>query len=77
MTAISDDIDKFQHHRYAVVANLIPKGGKEADTIKLADSVMELRIVKHFDEQFMPYYRLVVGVSVDDAEKIQAARNAI
>ena len=73
MTAISDDIDKFQHHRYAVVANLIPKGGKEVDTIKLADSVMELRIVKHFDEQFMPYYRLVVGVSVDDAEKIQAA----
>jgi hypothetical protein len=73
MTAISNDIDKFQHHRYAVVANLIPKGGKEEDTIKLADSVTELRIVKHFDEQFMPYYRLVVGVSVDVAEKIQSA----
>ena len=71
MTQIKHNSDQFKMHRYSVNARLIPKGGKEADMIDLSEGVMEIRIIKDFDAQVFPYYRIVVGVSVAEASKIQ------
>ena len=73
MTTINDDVDQFEHYRYRIEAKLIPKRGGEYETIELTQAISELRIVKHYDEQVMPYYRLTCAVSVEDATAIQAA----
>ena len=73
MTTISTDGKLFEQIRYGVEVKLIPKDGKEEDTIFLTDSVAELRIIKSYDDTFMPYYRLSAAISVNQAERIQAA----
>lgn len=71
MTEIKHNSDQFKQHRYSVNARLIPKGGKEEDMIDLSEGVMEVRIIKDFDSQVFPYYKIIVGVSVSQASKIQ------
>lgn len=70
MTEINRDVEKFDHYRYGVEVRLIPKGGDEEDTILLTEALTELRIIKHYDEQVMPYFRMNVAVSVDEAHRI-------
>lgn len=72
MTAIKSDADQFEQYRYGVEVKLIPKDGTEEDTILLTAGLTELRIIKNYDEQIMPYYRATVAVSVTEAEKIQS-----
>ena len=72
MTEIVRDIDQFKHHRYGLLAKIIPKDGTEEDTIEIGDAITELRLMKHYDEQVFPYYCITAAVSTDVASKIQA-----
>jgi hypothetical protein len=72
VTEIRRDTGKFKSYRYGIQADLVPKGGKEEDVIRLGPATSELRLMKHYDEQVFPYFRLTVAVSVEDATKIQS-----
>lgn len=72
MTEINRDIKTFKTYRYSIQADLVPNGGTEEDVISLGQNTSELRIVKQYDEQVFPYYRLAVAVSVEDAVRIQS-----
>jgi hypothetical protein len=73
LTTISRDLGQFLLYRYAVIASMIPKGGNAANTIDLGTGVTELHIIKDFDAQIHPYFRLSTLVSANDFQTMQAA----
>jgi hypothetical protein len=63
--------DKFRYNRYAVHSKIVPKDGNEENTIDISEAISEVRILKDYDRQVFPYYRVTAAISTDKAAKIQ------
>ena len=71
MTSIALTQDQFKIHRYKAKVLYIPKNAKPEDVIDLSRNLVTLRIVKDFDTQVMPYYRIELGLSTTQVRTIQ------
>jgi hypothetical protein len=73
VSQIPNELAKYEKSVYEIRARLVPPGAGEGSSIKMDMMVTELRIVKDFDSHALPYFRLTIGVSLDDASRVRAA----
>lgn len=70
-TEITRDSDQFHVYRYGVSIRYIPPKAGEDEEINLGRHHTELRVVKDYDAQVMPYFRLHAVLSQRDVQRIR------
>jgi hypothetical protein len=73
MTQIVQDSKDFAIYRYGITAKYVPPGAGEDDTIHMNGNVVELRVIKDYEKQALPYVRATALLTQREVDKVRSS----